>query len=102
MPVWRSAPTGRRCSPAGGSNFIIDNAGGGGTATVPGLSAVAGQTYLLTLKFSFNSGSDSITLYVDPSLGQDEPSTSYSASKFDRDQGSFNRIAFNGSRILSG
>ncbi|HEY7759918.1 MAG TPA: DUF2341 domain-containing protein, partial [Burkholderiales bacterium] len=84
-----------------GANFKMNNAGGGGTnINVGGL--VSGQTAFLVLRLDLSaSGTDSATLYVNPTTGLAAPDVAGSAAKTDLDLGTFNTIRVAGGRGAS-
>ena len=83
-----------------GSQFVLEQLGGGGRVTVSGITPVAGQTYLLTVKMDFAAGVDAMTLYVNPTPGLASPDAVFTATKNNLDLGTFAQIGINGGRAL--
>ena len=83
-----------------GSQFVLEQLGGGGRVAVGGITPVAGQTYLLTVKMDFTAGVNAMTLYVNPTPGLAGPDSAFTASKNNLDLGTFTQIGLNGGRTL--
>ncbi len=85
-----------------GTNFTLNNAGGGGTtATIAG--ATQFQTDFIVVRVDLvASGNDSLRFYVNPSRGQSSPDTTASSTKSDRDLGTFTLTAVACGRGWSG
>lgn len=77
--------------PGGGAidEYVIEHRGGFGQLT-SGVPAIAGRTALLVVKAQFMAGNDVFTLYVNPTPGRDEPSST--VVKTDLDLGTVSRI----------
>ncbi len=83
-----------------GSQFVLEQAGGGGRMVVSGITPLVGQTYLLTLKMDFTAGADNMTLYVNPTPGLSGPESAFNVSKNNLDLGTFTRIELAGGQTL--
>jgi hypothetical protein len=71
--------------------YVIEDFGGL-NQVVSGVPVVAGRTALLVVKFNFNAANDVITLYVDPTPGRLEPSST--AVKVNLNLGTVTFISF--------
>ncbi len=84
-----------------GNQFVLREGNSAQTA-VSGVSASAGQTYLLVLKLEHFAGADTLTLYVNPTPGLTAPDSALTATR-SFDLGTFTRIALTGSTgVISG
>ncbi len=81
--------------------FVLEVAGGAGSVQVSGITPLAGQTYLLTVKIDFAAGVDAMTLYVNPTPGLASPDSTFTAVKNNIDLGTFTRLGLAGGRLLS-
>ena len=73
----------------GNTQFAINKHLGSEPVYVPTVTATPGQTYFLVAELEFTAGKDTVTLYVDPTPGESTPDSVYSATKSNRDLGTF-------------
>lgn len=85
-----------------GSSFVVSKAGGTGLTNVSGISVTTGQTYFLAARIDFASGNDTVTLYVNPTPGLDNPDSAFTASRSNADLSTFTQIKLLAAGGLSG
>ncbi|MHB8863840.1 MAG: cadherin domain-containing protein [Pirellulaceae bacterium] len=81
-----------------GNAFVLQQSGGSGSVQVSGITPMAGQSYLLTVKLQFAAGIDTMTLYVNPTPGLAGPDSAFTATKSDVDLGTFTQLCLAGAR----
>ena len=78
-----------------GGNFVLEQAGGIGSVIVNGIAPQNGVDVLMVLRLQHAAGSDTMTLYVNPTPGPSSPDSTFTATK-SLDLGSFTQIQIAG------
>jgi hypothetical protein len=77
-----------------GNQSFFGLEGPGGDINLSSVSAVAGKTVLIVVRFDFLPGNDRVLLYINPTPGQPEPAVP-NVLKTDLDVGSVTSLAIN-------